>query len=213
MNKAFLISGAVTLWVVFAVIGAIDLIGGFGATDASSGALSRGRVSQVAAQEPERAAPVFTPLADPLTPARLIIPKLGIDATVEPVGLNIKGNMTVPSTYHTVSWYRPGSKAGASGNAVIAGHLDNSLGMPGIFERLHTLSVGDTIHVEDAKDRSLPYRVVSLSVYDVEDAPAANIFSTEGPSQLVLITCNGAWDHEKKSYDKRLVVVAKPVTF
>lgn len=201
-RKRFVVGTALALWVLFATIGAVDF---FART------MTPVPPVEVSADVTSERHTSFEQLAEPLTPSRLSIPKLGVDTPVEPVGVNARGNMTVPSTYQTVSWYRPGAKAGAAGNTVIAGHLDNSLGLPGVFERLHTLSVGDTVAVEDAAGRSLPYSITSMTVYETGEAPAAEVFATEGPSQLVLITCNGAWDHEKKSYDKRLVVVAKPL--
>lgn len=200
MKPRTLVVGAISLWVILVIVGAIDLLA------RAAAPASPAEVSADAASERHAS---FEALADPLTPSRLSIPKLGIDTMVEPVGLNARGNMTVPSTYRTVSWYRPGAKAGAAGNTVIAGHLDNSLGLPGVFERLHILSVGDTLAIEDARGESLVYNIVSMTVYDLEKAPAEEIFSTDGPSRLVLITCNGAWDKDKKSYDKRLVVVAR----
>lgn len=196
---------AVGLWIVFAAIGAVDLL----ATSLESASEAAPAISSADVRGNIASTGVFT---EPLTPARLMIPRLGIDTTVEAVGKNARGNMTVPSTYQTVSWYRPGSRPGESGNAVVAGHLDNSLGLPGVFEQLHTLSLGDTVAVQGSDGKKLLYEVTSMTVYATEGAPAEDIFRTEGPSQLVLITCNGAWDHEKKSYDKRLVVVARPAS-
>jgi len=32
-----------------------------------------------------------------------------------------------------------------------------------------------------------------------------------GPSQLVLISCGGAFDRDRRSYEDNIVVIAKPV--
>jgi LPXTG-site transpeptidase (sortase) family protein len=154
-------------------------------------------------------APTTVPLS-PMVPDRLVIASLGIDAAVERVGLNPRGNMAVPSGYSTVAWYKDGGRPGSPGNTVIAGHLNNSLGLSGVFERLNQLQIGDTIVVRGALGDA-HYVVRDLTVYSVEDAPTKSIFTTEGPSNLVLITCDGAWDQGARSYDKRLVVVAEPV--
>jgi hypothetical protein len=42
-------------------------------------------------------------------PVRLEIPKLGIDATIEPVATDKHGQMGLPADYHNVAWYAPGA--------------------------------------------------------------------------------------------------------
>jgi LPXTG-site transpeptidase (sortase) family protein len=104
-----------------------------------------------------------------------------------------------------------GSKPGQAGNAVIAGHVNNALTMAGVFQHLGDVHVGDTIAVSDASGKTLNYVVTETDQYTTDNAPMAAIFSISGPSQIVLITCDGAWDAAAKSYNKRLVVYAKLV--
>lgn len=146
----------------------------------------------------------------PLTPSQVLIPSLSITASVEQAGKNAAGNMAAPKHFDTVAWYKLGSRPGEPGNAIIAGHLNNSLGLSGVFEKLSTIELGSEITVE-GESRSIRYVVREVHIYNVTDAPAAAIFSTTGPSRLILITCDGAWDSGVRSYDKRLVVVADPL--
>ena len=146
----------------------------------------------------------------PLIPERLIIPALSVEAVVEPVGENGGGNMAVPKRFDEVAWYKLGSKPGAPGNAVIAGHLNNAIGLSGVFETLNTLPLGSDIIIE-GEGRRIRYVVREMTVYEAGDAPAEDIFAHDGPSRLVLITCDGAWDAGVRSYDKRLVLIAEPV--
>jgi LPXTG-site transpeptidase (sortase) family protein len=146
----------------------------------------------------------------PLIPERVRIPALGVNASVEEVGQNGGGHMAAPKHFDTVAWYKLGSRPGDAGNAVIAGHLNNSLGLSGVFEQLGTLPLGSEIIVE-GEGKELRYVVRETHVYGANDAPAAAIFSTTGPSRLILITCDGAWDSGVRSYDKRLIIVAEPL--
>ena len=57
---------------------------------------------------------------------------------------------------------------------------------------------------------TLVYKVTAIDQYPADEAPAASIFAKTGPSQLILITCDGEWVPAQKSFDKRLVITAKP---
>ncbi len=144
----------------------------------------------------------------PLVPVRLKVPSLNIDAPVERVGKKADGSMATPSTFQSVAWYAPGSKPGAAGNAVFAGHLNNAISTAGVFVDLAKIKVGARIEVEGAAGRTLAYGVDSVRACPTNDAPLDSIFATSGPSRIVLITCEGDWVQADHSYDQRLVVVA-----
>ncbi|MBE3560989.1 MAG: class F sortase [Ktedonobacteraceae bacterium] len=68
-----------------------------------------------------------TPEAGPvnaLTPLRLTIKSIGVDASVEPVGILANGDMATPEKdpWNNVGWYSVGPYPGEKGSAVIAGH-------------------------------------------------------------------------------------------
>jgi LPXTG-site transpeptidase (sortase) family protein len=119
--------------------------------------------------------------------------------------------MAIPSGFSTTGWYKFGARPGEAGNAVIAGHVNNGVGLSGVFARLGELSIGARISVADVSGRTLNYVVIQKARYDTRNAPLEEIFTIQGPSQLVLITCEGDWDPVSRSYDKRLVVVARLV--
>lgn len=145
----------------------------------------------------------------PLTPTRVKIPSIGVDADIENVGKKEDGSMESPKSFKNIGWYTPGSKPGAVGNAVMAGHVNNALTTSGVFEHLSDVKVGDYITVADSAGKTLIYIVHQTAQYNLDTAPVSDIFSQTGPSQLILITCDGAWDEAAKSYNKRLVVYAK----
>lgn len=141
-------------------------------------------------------------------PARILIPKIGIDASVQHVGLGKTGNMAVPLSYGDTGWYRYGAVPGDFGSAVIDGHVDNGLGLPGVFSRISELVPGDSISVLGEDGRELRFVVESTSSYPVADVPRQMLFNRKDRARLNLITCEGSWIQDEKMYDRRLVVYA-----
>ena len=144
----------------------------------------------------------------PLVPVRLLIPSIGVNAAVEQVGNKADGSMGTPSKFGDVAWYAMGSAPGQAGNAVIDGHVDNALTTAGVFMHLSQIALGDTVTVVNASGTPMSFTVNNIEEIPADSALAASIFSTTGPSQLVLITCDGSWVPNAKSFDKRLVVFA-----
>jgi sortase A len=143
-------------------------------------------------------------------PTRLRIPKLYINEAIEPVGLTLDGAMEVPSNSVNVGWFRLGTLPGEPGSAVITGHFDGNNGTAGVFNKLHTLVPGDTLSVEDDQGQSTFFIVRESRIYS-PTADAPDVFNEIEGNHLNLITCDGAWDHAKKSYAKRLVVFTDEV--
>lgn len=142
-------------------------------------------------------------------PKRLIIQKINVDAEVESVGQDEKGNMDVPKKDENVGWYELGYKPGDNGSAVMAGHFDTRTGSPAVFYNISKLQAGDTMQVVDENDNSLTYTVKKTASYDFDKVPLQEIFATSGKKTLNLITCEGVFDRESKNYSKRLVVYAE----
>jgi sortase (surface protein transpeptidase) len=136
-----------------------------------------------------------------------LIAKIGVDAWVEPVGVDRLGNMAVPSSPQNVGWYRFGPRPGGAGDAVLAGHLDWTSG-PAVFWELHRLAPRDEVVFAPANGTQLRFRVTSVRAYSASSRPPAGLFASSGPPRLSLITCAGAWDAQHGIYAERLVVDA-----
>jgi sortase A len=163
------------------------------------------------AKELQKAGPVD------VEPKFLEIPSIGVKAPIIKVGITKKGAMNVPEKFDEVGLYKFGVKPGQKGKAVIAGHVDNALGMPAVFKNLHKLKPGDVVYVtDDAKDENgqnsiLRFIVIKSELYDVDHAPIEHIFGKSDEPLLNIITCDGEWIQKRKSYSKRLVVYTKLV--
>lgn len=201
---------AVAFGILAVVVGAADVLGRLEAVFNSDIAFTA-FAPAAALENPGALASLFGTASTtvPLVPVRLAIPSLGVDAAVEHVGKKANGEMGTPSSFKTVGWYSPGAKPGGPGNAVFDGHLNNAITTSGVFEHLIDIKVGATVEVANAGGRTLTYTVASVNEYPADAPPPAEIFAAEGPSQVVLITCEGEWVASAHSYNKRLVVVAR----
>lgn len=119
-------------------------------------------------------------------------------------GVNSTGEMEVPSTITDVGLYKFGAIPGQIGSAVIAGHLNGVANKEGVFANLDRLKVGDKLSVEDKTGESIVFIVQKKELFD--SGYADEVFNQSDSAHLNLITCDGSWDEDKKSYSKRLVV-------
>lgn len=141
-------------------------------------------------------------------PDRLVIPKIGVDAHIQHVGIAKSGNMAVPTNYTDVGWFREGTVPGQIGSAVIDGHVDNGFGLAAVFKRLSDLKVGDDIYIVTKTGSRLHFKVQELGNYAYSNVPSQKLLAASDAPRLNLITCEGAWISSKKMYDGRLVVYA-----
>ncbi len=140
----------------------------------------------------------------PVLPVRLSIPQINLATDIEYVGVTAEGAMDVPSNIANAGWFRHGPLPGGKGSAVISGHVDGKNNDSGVFANLYKLKKGDTLFITDGMGKSTTFVVRESRMYD--PGYADEVFSGSNGSHLNLITCDGVWDGDKKSYTKRLVV-------
>ena len=144
---------------------------------------------------------------------RLSIPTIHVDALIVPVGITATGAMATAPRLANVGWYEYGTKIGAVGSAVIAGHIDNGLALPAVFYNLNKVKTGDDIYVKNTDGTQLHFVVTDVSDYAVVSAPVYDIFNDPSGKRLIrLITCKGVWDNLNFVYNHRTVVTAELVT-
>ena len=145
-------------------------------------------------------------------PVRLKIPSIGVDAPVEQVGKTPDGAMDVPKDFYDTAWYQLGPRPGETGNAVIDGHVDSTMGKA-IFYDLRKLIHGEQIVVvgDDGVERH--FVVSDTGTYATQDVPLNRIFGPATGAHLNLITCdsNTTFNQTTHSYDGNFVVYADAV--
>jgi sortase A len=149
---------------------------------------------------------VETPVATSSLPARLIVPSLKINASVQDLGINAIGNMQAPDNFVDVGWYKYGTVPGYIGSAVIDGHVDNGLGLAGVFLKLNTIQVGADVYVQTEGGDMLHFVVSNVQAYPYQSVPVDQVFAENDAARLNLITCDGTWVNGQDTYNERLVV-------
>jgi len=143
-------------------------------------------------------------------PARITIASLGVDAPIDPVGLERNGSMEVPGATET-GWYRYGPRPGSdAGSAVIAAHVDFN-GVRGVFFDLRKLGAGAEIDVTDDAGTVRRFMVSERFQVGKRALPVDELFRPDGTPVLTLITCGGGFDERHRTYDDNIVIRATPM--
>nr|WP_274387857.1 class F sortase [Salsipaludibacter albus] len=142
-------------------------------------------------------------------PVRIAIPDLGITSELVRLGLNPDGSLQVPEDFDLAGWYADGPAPGdaEAPPAVIVGHVDSTTG-PAVFHRLRELVVGQRVDVTREDGSVAVFRVRDTVQYPKAALPTDEVYATRSPSELVLITCSGAFDRAARSYLDNFVVTA-----
>jgi len=167
-------------------------------------------VLQTPTSSPMTSAPT-TPLPEAPAPVRLVIPALGVDSAIDPVGVAPDGQMAIPDDVDRVGWYQFGPAPGGAGSAVIAGHVDDREQGLGALAPLRETAVGTEVLVTGADGTTARWRVVSRELITKQVLPLERLFTRTGPPRLTLITCGGPFLPEYRSYRDNVVVVAEQV--
>jgi Sortase domain len=141
----------------------------------------------------------------------MLIPAIGVDAKVIPLGLAPDGSLEVPQDYGLAGWWTGGPFPGERGPAVIVGHVDSKAG-PAVFYWLRALRPGDLIIVWRAGEARSRFVVDSMEWYAKTAFPTRRVYGSVPGAALRLITCGGDFDHNTGHYVDNLVVFAIPET-
>ena len=155
--------------------------------------------------EPERAAAM-----NAAVPVGLRIPSIGVDSELVNLGLQADGSLEVPPSGFPAGWYTGAPTPGELGPAIIAGHVDWG-GQPGVFVDLRDLAPGDEIEVSRQDGSTAHFRITRVERFDKDDFPTHAVYGDLDHAGLRLITCDGDFDDQARSYRDNLVVFAELV--
>ncbi|MFI1399911.1 class F sortase [Streptomyces sp. NPDC020681] len=149
--------------------------------------------------------------ADPLPPSaplRLRIPDIRVDTPLMPLGLVKDGSLEVPpdGNRNLAGWYGDGTRPGAKGTAIVAGHVDNAKG-PAVFYSLGALKKGHRIEVTRADGRTAVFTIDAIEVYEADAFPDKKVYGSKGRAELRVITCGGGFS-QKTGYQGNVVAFA-----
>lgn len=156
-------------------------------------------------------APASTPgPSSRLTPVRVRVPAIGVDAPLVRLGLTSEGALDVPVKAMTAGWYTGSPVPGLVGPAVIAGHVHWS-GIPAVFARLTDLRPGDRIVVSRSDGTTATFTVDRVATYPKARFPTALVYDSLDHPGLRLITC-GDFDPVTRTYEANVIAFATLVT-
>jgi len=143
-------------------------------------------------------------------PVKIQIPTMGVSGTLGDLHLNPDGTLQVPTDYQQVGWYADGAVPGDTNKppVILAGHVDSLRG-PAVFYDLKKLAMGDQVRVTQADGKVAVYTVYAAARYPKTKFPADTVYAPRAASEIVLITCTGAFDKAARSYEDNLVVSAR----
>jgi sortase (surface protein transpeptidase) len=143
-------------------------------------------------------------------PVRIVIPAIGVNARVIPLGLNRDGTMQVPTNRADAGWFRPGPEPGEQGPAVIVGHLAMRSG-PGVFARLSKLKRGAVIRVQLRGGSSVRFVARSMIRVTKSRFPTNRVYARTPLPTLRLITCAGKFNPVTGHHPDNYIVFASLV--
>lgn len=159
-------------------------------------------VSAVLPEMPEAVDNQGVSVARGFSPARIQIPSIGVDASIEDISI-VDGVMQTPENAWNVGWYDGLGSPGAAGNAVFAAHRDWWGVGPVVFYNLDQVSIGDEIVVAGVDGESAVYLVTDVTSIDA-NADFTSVISPHGGDEITLITCAGSFNGSE--YLDRLIV-------
>jgi LPXTG-site transpeptidase (sortase) family protein len=158
----------------------------------------------IAAVAPSQSAPVSEPVS-------ISIPSIGVKTNIIHLGLTKTGALQVPDSTSVAGWYTGSPRPGATGSAVIAGHIDSYKG-PGVFYRLSSLKIGDKVYVRRADGTMAEFKVTVVKQYPKDKFPTQDVYGAVPDPELRLITCGGTFDSTTGHYLSNTVVYAVQVS-
>lgn len=144
-------------------------------------------------------------------PDRLVVEALGVDSSLVTTLVDDTGALVPPQDPAELGWWRGVRPGAGAGSVVVAGHIDSSRYGQGPLARLVDLVPGDRAVVLGADGGRAEYVVRGVETFAKDSLPAADLFGTDGPERLVLVTCGGRYDRRLGSWDSNIVAVLDPV--
>jgi hypothetical protein len=149
---------------------------------------------------------------DAAAPESVMIPRLHVRATTTAAGVgpDYRSLDLLPSP-RAVVWWAYGADPGAtSGTVLLAGHVSWN-GRLGVLAGLKSLRLGDRIMVRRRDGTLVQYAVTGRKRLPKKSLDELGLFASGGAPRLVLVTCGGAFDAARHSYEDNVVVQARPV--
>lgn len=163
--------------------------------------------SQNAMPPPALHGPPIRKQSGAFLPVGLSIPRLGVAAKIDRIGLNLDRTVRVPSNPQRLGWYTGNPAPGEPGTGVIIGHRDTNTG-PAVFFRLERLRRGDMIRIGRTDNSVALFKVWRVANFPQTRFPTHAVYGSSSSKELRLITCGGDFNFKTRRYADNVVVFA-----
>ena len=145
-----------------------------------------------------------------LAPDSVAIPVQHVVAPVDVCPI-VAGALEPPiDVSRTCRWAGGAELTATAGTSVVAGHI-NWAGVTGALGNIDQLHPGDAVYTAGADGTITPWRVATVAHRPKTDGIDTKAFvGKDGPRQLYLITCGGAFDASSGNYLDNIYVRAVP---
>lgn len=147
-------------------------------------------------------------------PKSIDIPEIDATSSLIETGLNSDNTIETPpvTSPSQASWYRFSPRPGATGPAVVLGHVDGN-GQRGVFYRLRELTPASLIVIEREDGSLVSFEVYKNVTVPKNQFPTDEVYGDTIEPEIRLITCGGAFGNaEPGHYDNNVIVYAKLTT-
>jgi hypothetical protein len=144
-------------------------------------------------------------------PQRLLIEAIDADQPIVPVQVDAQAVLGVPEDPRVIGWWEGGAAPGAgTGTVVFDAHVDSRQYGKGPLSRAQELRPGERATVL-SEGGTREYAVEAIREYEKVVLPWQELFAQDLEERMILITCGGDFDAERRSYRSNIVVFFTPV--
>ncbi|MDH6279699.1 class F sortase [Prescottella agglutinans] len=149
----------------------------------------------------------------PLPDDHLVIPAIGVETALDPLGLASDGSLLLPRDVSQVTYWTGSAPAdGVDGGILVAGHVDNANQGEGALYWMHTLYPGDAVYL--TKDSVVTrWKITRMERFVKQALPDWVFQGARGPRELHIVTCGGEVVKDAQgrgTYLENVVVTAVP---
>ncbi|WFR70870.1 class F sortase [Prescottella defluvii] len=149
----------------------------------------------------------------PLPDDHLVIPAIGVETALDPLGLASDGSLLLPRDVAQVTYWTGSAPIDAAdGGILVAGHVDNANQGEGALYWMHTLYPGDAVYLTRGGVVTR-WKITRMERFVKQALPEWAFQGATGPRELHLVTCGGEVVKDAQgrgTYLENVVVTAVP---
>ncbi len=157
-------------------------------------------------KEPQVLSAQVTPNNPNKMPKKILIPSLGLNSEIEPVGLHNSGKLAQPNNAKAIGWYRFSAPPGENSTVLLSGYRFKESAPLSQAEQLRT---GDVVELINQAGSSFWYNVKTIDFYAAGKVPMNSLMTTDEGDRVVIVINNGTILADSGEYSERVVIVAE----